>query len=109
MPEVPGTPGGRWDQTKGEVLVEIPVGSAVDREAVSVDFSATHLCVRVSSAVVLETALFAEVESDGCSWELSTAEDGTRLLAIKLAKKKKQVPRPKSLHMSHALMLCHVP
>ena len=88
MQAVAGVEGGSWDQTEDEVRVEIPVASTVDRKAVSVNFGAKKVCVKVLSAVVLETDLFAEVERDECYWALTTAKDGARLLTVTFAKKK---------------------
>ncbi|EFJ50807.1 hypothetical protein VOLCADRAFT_120616 [Volvox carteri f. nagariensis] len=78
-----------WSQTTDEVLVEVPVAAGVRGRDVSFEIHPRRLRLAVEGQAVLEGGLAdaGEVTVDECFWTLETRPDGSRYVALTLAKR----------------------
>ena len=81
-----------WSQETGEVEVRVPVAGTARPKDVKVAFKRSHLVVQVplrekadgdaaaAAGPVVDVALFADVDTDCCSWYLEGAGDARELI-----------------------------
>ena len=77
-----------WEQTLGEVTVNIPIPEGTTSKMLTVDIAKTHLKVGLKGQpLMIDGALSKMVKKGDSIWCLETAKSGQRILQISLTKK----------------------
>ncbi|KAG2496687.1 hypothetical protein HYH03_005105 [Edaphochlamys debaryana] len=78
-----------WTQTADDVSVSVPVNNGVKGRDVKLEVHPKRMKLAISGVPVLEGGLedAGEVRVDDCFWTLESAPDGSRFVALTLAKK----------------------
>merc|ERR1712232_1500705 len=73
-----------WNQKGDEIQVRIPLSSAATKKDISVKFNATSLFVSAFGNTIIDGALGGKVETDDCTWCLSSDKTELQVMLTKV-------------------------